>query len=100
MLVTFTTETYANITLFKDIALQLLKMMGHSPVVPGVIMAEDVPAALQHLRLAIDAERVSLATADDDEDGPRVSLKNRALPLLELLSTASSCDANVMWDWR
>lgn len=28
MLVTFTTDTYANVTMFGDIALKMLKMMG------------------------------------------------------------------------
>jgi hypothetical protein len=30
MLVTFTTKAYANITMFGDVAVTLLKMMGHS----------------------------------------------------------------------
>ena len=46
MLVTFTTQGSANITLFGDIALAMLKMMGHSATVPGAILAEDVPVAL------------------------------------------------------
>ena len=45
MLVTFTTDAYADITLFGDVALALLKMMGHSATAPGAILAEDVPAA-------------------------------------------------------
>ena len=42
MLVTFSTDTYPNITLFGDVALTLLKMMGHSTTVPGAILAADV----------------------------------------------------------
>jgi len=33
MLVTFTTDAYADITMFGDVALTLLKMMGHSKTV-------------------------------------------------------------------
>ena len=52
MLVTFTTNAYADITLFGDVALAMLKMMGHSATVPGAILAEDVPAALSRLTAA------------------------------------------------
>ena len=45
MLVTFTTDAYADITMFGDVALAMLKMMGHSTTVPGAILAADVPAA-------------------------------------------------------
>jgi hypothetical protein len=45
MLVTFTTDAYADITMFGDVALAMLKMMGHSATVPGAILAEDVPVA-------------------------------------------------------
>lgn len=46
MLVTFSTKVYADITMFGDIALVMLKMMGHSGTVPSAIRAEDVPVAL------------------------------------------------------
>jgi len=32
--------------MFGDVALAMLKMMGHTATVPGAILAEDVPAAL------------------------------------------------------
>jgi len=43
MLVTFTTKAYADITMFGDVAVAMLKMMGHSTTVPGAIVAEEVP---------------------------------------------------------
>lgn len=57
MLITFTTDAHANITMFEDDALTMLKMMGHSATVPGAILAADVPAALSRLTAAIDAEK-------------------------------------------
>jgi hypothetical protein len=36
MLVTFTTDAYADITMFGDVALAMLKMMGHSATVRTV----------------------------------------------------------------
>ena len=98
MLVTFTTEAYADITMFGDVALAMLKMMGHSGTVPGAILAEDVPAALSRLRAAIDAEKAASPPVDDkDADEPVVTMAHRALPLIELLAAAAKAESNVMW---
>jgi hypothetical protein len=97
MIVTFTTKAYADITMFGDVALALLKMMGHSPNVPGAILAADVPAALALLKAALAVARTLPPAADPDEDEPVVSMVHRALPLVELLEAAIKAGANVMW---
>ncbi|MGK2952241.1 MAG: DUF1840 domain-containing protein [Thiobacillus sp.] len=98
MLVTFTTKAYADITLFGDVALAMLKMMGHSGTVPGAILAADVPAALNRLKIAIDATKASSPVADKDaDDEPVVSMAHRALPLIDLLAAAAKAESNVMW---
>lgn len=102
MLVTFTTKAYADITMFGDVALSLLKMMGHSGTVPSAIMAADVPAALAQLKSALDAEieQTSAQNTDDEDEGddePKVSMHNRALPLLALLAAAAKEESDVMW---
>ena len=35
MLVTFTTDVHADITMFGEVGVAMLKMMGHSGTVPG-----------------------------------------------------------------
>lgn len=97
MLVTFSTNAYADITYFGDVALSMLKMMGHSPTVPGAIVAEDVPAALNSLTAAIEAEKNVLQAEDKDTDEPVVSMAHRALPLIELLAAAAKAETYVMW---
>jgi hypothetical protein len=101
MLVTFSCPAYADITMFGDVAVQLLKLMGHSGTVPSALLAEDVQAALERLEAAIEAgeqlpEPEESAQRDDDE--PAVSLPHRALPLIELLKAAATAKCNVMWD--
>ena len=51
MIVTFTTKAYTDITMFGDVALSLLNMMGHSGTVPSAILAADVPEALTQLTM-------------------------------------------------
>ncbi|MBK1644790.1 hypothetical protein CKO25_09035 [Thiocapsa imhoffii] len=107
MLVTFRTPAYASITMFGDVAVTLLKLMGHSGTVPGAIMAADIPAALQRLRKAVEAHaeeplgpvsETQATPARATEEGQYVSLANRALPLIELLNAAAADQENVLWD--
>jgi len=98
MLVTFTTNAHADTTLFGDVALALLKMMGHSATVPGAILAADVPAALSRLTAAIESEKASSPIEDKDVDEAVVSMAHRALPLINLLAAAVKADTDVMWE--
>ena len=97
MLVTFTTDAYADITMFGDVALTMLKMMGHSATVPGAILAADVPEALRKLTLAVEAENTLPPVEEDEDNEPAVSLANRALPLINLITAAANAEADVMW---
>lgn len=98
MLVTFTTDAYGDITMFGDVALAMLEMMGHTPTVPGAILAADVPVALGRLTAAIEAAKASPPVADEEaQDEPEVSLSNRALPLINLLTGAAKSNSRVMW---
>ena len=98
MLVKFTTEAYADITMFGDIARTLLKMMGHSTTIPSAILTADVPNALQQLTVALESENTIPTNAKDSGDEPTVSLANRALPLINLLTAAVESESNVMWE--
>lgn len=103
MLVTFRTRAYGEITMFGDVAVKLLKMMGHSGTVPSAINPADIPPALKALRDAVardEAEHAEDEASDDwdDEKEESVSLKNRAFPLIQMLEAALQDDVPVMWD--
>lgn len=98
MLVTFKTDAYANITMFGNDALSMLKIMGHSGTVPSAILAEDVPAALSRLVAAVDAAKAARPVQEKDADATSVSLVNRGLPLIEFLTAAVRAKSNVMWE--
>ncbi len=88
--------------MFSDVALIMIEMMGHSKTVPGAILATDVPIALDRLKAAIDAEKASPPAQNENEDEenknePTVSMANRALPLINLLTAAAEAETNVMW---
>ena len=96
-MVTFTTKAYADITMFGDVAIAMLKMMGHSGTVPSAIRAEDVPAALSRLTAAVNAGKSPSLPVDKDADEPPVSTAHRALPLINLLTAAAKDGCGVMW---
>lgn len=101
MLVTFKTKAYANITMFGDVAVKLLRMMGHSGTVPSAILADDVPAALERLKAAVaegKQREIPEDRRDDTDDEPPVGLSKRALPLIELLEAAAKRHTDVMWE--
>jgi hypothetical protein len=105
MLVTFRTKAYPNITMFGDVALKLLKLMGHSGTVPSALKAEDVPQALARLEAAVKtqkaAEQGAPVSADQDREAEApVELSRRAIPLLELLRAATKAKTDVVWDSR
>ncbi|MFP4279094.1 MAG: DUF1840 domain-containing protein [Halochromatium sp.] len=103
MLITFKTPVHADITLFGDVAKALIRMMGHSGAVPGALLAEDIPAALERLKTAVEANPEAPLDPepgkhDEDARAQSVSLKHRALPLIDLLETAAREHKNVIWD--
>ena len=103
MLVTFSCPAYADITMFGDVAVQLLKIMGHSGSVPGTFLAEDVPAALQRLEAALQTDieaNHSLASSENEDEDQKVPLSHRALPLIELFKASAKEECNIMWSSR
>jgi len=101
MLVTFRSKVSGEITMFGDVAVTLLKLMGHSGTVPGALLADQIPSALARLKKAIDTPgaKGQPADADDEETkAPGVSLANRAYPLVKMLTAAATEQCDVMWD--
>jgi len=100
MLVTFSCETHENVTMFGNVAIRLLKIMGHSGTVPSAFSSEEVPEALARLEHAIEEERQKTGTnreAFDNAGELEVSLVHRALPLIALLKDAAKGKSYVMW---
>ena len=106
MIVKFSTHAGA-LTMHGDAAVTLLKAMGHSGTVPGAILAADLPGALASLRRALDSGHLAepAAPADDaadDEDteerAPPVTLRMRAVPLIDMVETAVARGSDLMWE--
>ena len=101
MLVTFKTKAHADITMFGNIAIELLKLAGMTGTVPTAILADDVPDKLATLERALTAHRDAFGdSAPASSEAKRASEPHerprspqcrcvpRALPVLELLRAA------------
>ena len=97
MLVKFKSAA-GDIIMFGDVAEKLLKMMGQSGVLPGALVAEDVRAALERLKRATAMEPAAAGQESADGEEPKVSLKQRAFPLVELLGRCVDRKCDVIWE--
>ncbi len=106
MIVRFHTG-FGQLTMHGDVAVALLKGMGHTGGVPGAILAADLPEALASLERTLEtaggqpASPPAPAVAGDDDEQERepvIALRTRAVPLLELMRTAIKRGSDLMWD--
>jgi hypothetical protein len=106
MLVTFESKV-GRVTMFGDIAVQLIRMMGRTGTVPSALLAEDLPEALANLKRGLEeAEQEERAKDgappedDDEESGGKLSLslRVRAFPLVKLLEDSAQQDSDVLWE--
>ena len=115
MLVTFRSTATESITMFKDVAVQLLGLMGATGRIPGALGPDDVGPALQRLESAVEQIKSGThATAvppadnedsknDDDDDDERqapVDIATRAVPLLSIMKRAAAAHAELMWEGK
>ena len=98
MLVTFHSKDYYPITMFGEPALEFIRLMGITSKVPGAIYAEDVPQALWQLQEALTEQPVAENLSDEPLHETPVSLRQRAIPLLEMLQAAVKSQHSVHWD--
>ena len=106
MIVKFSTRAGA-LTMHGDGAVTLLKAMGHSGTVPGAILAADLPGALASLRRTLETQanvpspEPGAAVESDggrDDAPPPVTLRMRAVPLIDMIETAIARGSDLMWE--
>ena len=110
MIVKFSTR-YGQITMLGESAVTLLKLAGHSGTVPSAVLAADLPAFLSRLHAGLEVHGDELSPppnaeppADEQDDEERrdqpaaVSLRKRAVPLIEMIEIAIARGSDLMWE--
>lgn len=106
MAYTFKSRSAAGVTLLQANGDELLRLLGKAPSTRGAIPPEDLPAAIAAIEAAIAPQPAAPgqpgaappADAAAGEDEPVVvTLRQRALPFLELLRRAQAANEPVTW---
>jgi hypothetical protein len=105
-LVIFRSKAAADITMFAESARRIFEIIARPESARGVITAEQIPDALQHLTAAVEqdkAQHKGSADAANDESESKgmqargVTFSQRAFPLIEMLRAAQKKGADVTW---
>ena len=111
MLYKFKSQVAAEVTMTKNTAEELLKIIGKPAEARGIVTAAQAPAAIAALRAAIaqreaeEKKQHEAAEKAEDGDAPEdsgrynrgISLRQRAAPFIELLEVTSAAGKDVVW---
>lgn len=105
MIITFKSKASGDVIMFGDVATQMLRIMGKREDVPGIVTVEQLPDAVARLKAAVAAERADVgggtATAAEEDEAAareRVTLSQRAVPLIDLLERSLKERTPVLWE--
>lgn len=107
-IVTFKSAACADTIYFGDVAKRMMELMGKEVSDKGIVTVEQLPEAISRLKAAIaeDKARHRVQVLEEEpvtepaEGGgtrPRVSLTQRALPLLSMLEESLAEKKPVVW---
>ncbi len=100
MIVVFKSKAAGDVIMFGEDAHRLMRIMGKDADPKGIITPEQLPDAITALQEAMIREK-GKAGKDDEDDKPalerRVTLAQRATPLLELLERSLKKNTPVVW---
>lgn len=101
MLVRFDSDA-GTLTMFGDIAVQFLKMMGHSGTIPGALLGRDVAEALARFKRGVAQAQIAEGprppdNPDDGDEEPAVGVRQRAYPLMQLMERAAERQCDILW---
>ncbi len=107
-IVTFKSQASADLVYFGDVARRMMALMGKEAADKGIVTVEQMPEAIACIEAAIAADKAEHlrqvraeepATEADGQGGtrPRVSLTQRALPLLAMLKESLAEKKPVVW---
>jgi hypothetical protein len=98
MLITFKSPASSDVTMFGEVAVKMLEIIGKEFTDKGIITVENLPAAIARLKGAISADIRIRCQAEPGNDGKdSVGIAQRAPPLVELLEWSLKQAVPVVW---
>jgi hypothetical protein len=114
MLYKFKSKETRDLIMLEPHARLILKLIGKDQSAKGILLPDEMPKAIQCLHSAIDEEEIAVAKAKQlaaegqvedpknsgtrqDDAAPHISLKQRALPFIDMLKRAEGAHVEVVW---
>jgi len=105
MLYKFKSKAAGDLIMLEPNGRRVLEIIGKDPQPKGIILPEQMPAAVTALEAAIAKEDADQKALIDEakakgEDPPRfeaVSLRQRAVPFLDMLRRCQQADKEIVW---
>jgi len=109
MLYKFKSKATGDVIMLEPQGRQILQLIGKSPDAKGIVLSDEIPAAIQALREAVAQEEEALAAAEhaqNSQEGAQTSvqsasgsirLKQRVVPFIDMLQRAHRENVDVVW---
>ena len=111
MLYKFKSKATGDLIMLEPQGKHILKLIGKEPGAKGIILPNEMLAAIDALNAAVAQEELTIQAAKDASkgegeegspaptaDGPRaISLKQRVVPFIDMLRRAHAEDKEVVW---
>ena len=107
MLFKFKSKATGDLIMLEPNGRRVLQIIGKDPSATGIVLPEQMPAAIEALQTAIAQEETAVeaaklaAKAAGKDASPAASdavpLRQRALPFIELLKKCHSAQAEIVW---
>lgn len=102
MLYKFKSAAAGDLIMLEPNGRQVLTIIGKNPGPKGIILAEQMPAALDALAKAIADEEAAMqhpSNSDGEEaiEPAPVSLRQRAVPFVDMLKRCSAAGKDIVW---
>ncbi|MEY4591439.1 MAG: hypothetical protein RIR18_334 [Pseudomonadota bacterium] len=103
MLVTFKSRASSDVAYFKEIATDLLALLGKDPTASqGIFTVEQLDSAILTLKEAMNVDKSAPAVTQKNDDEEKEEVKDvrlyqRAFPLLTLFERSRTAKQPVIW---
>ncbi|MDB5931451.1 MAG: hypothetical protein JWR60_3158 [Polaromonas sp.] len=95
MLYRFKSKNMGDVIMLEANGRQMLEIIGKTPGPRGIILPEQMPAAIQALEAAVAQEDARIKKEDDLPEG--IGLHQRARPFIDMLKWNHKMDQEVVW---
>lgn len=105
MLYRFKSKAAADVVMLEPNGRRVLEILGKDPGGPGIVLPDQMPAAIEALRLAVQQEEAEYerqkqeaeAASEQIPEADRVSLNTRVTPFIEMLNHCIRENTEVVW---